>query len=96
MECDRQVDCVDDWDEFECVMFECANGMLISGGLQCDGAPDCSDATDEQGCPPDFLCDNGLFILQLFVCDGMADCEGNNDGVVSDEVDCGLPFCLAP
>ncbi|XP_022692321.1 low-density lipoprotein receptor-related protein 2-like isoform X2 [Varroa jacobsoni] len=62
---------------------------------KCDGEKDCSDGTDEDGCPP-FKCKKGQFqcpsttdtvcVSRIKVCDGQRDCP---DGY--DENNCKLP-----
>lgn len=73
----------------------CPNGICIPLSFQCDGDEDCSNGTDEIGCPPasskpscpqhKFQCSNGECIPEDWKCDGEVDC--NDD---SDELNCSL------
>ncbi|XP_053576497.1 low-density lipoprotein receptor class A domain-containing protein 3 [Bombina bombina] len=77
--------------------FMCSNGHCIPGAWQCDGMPNCFDASDEKECPkvkskcgPTFFpCASGIHcIIGRFQCNGFEDCP---DG--SDEENCtGHPF----
>jgi len=83
--------------------WQCNNSQCIPRRWHCDGSFDCSDRSDEFGCPPghivpDDKCHvNGEFrcvsssqcIHQKWVCDADPDCE---DG--SDEANCNLSFSL--
>ncbi|KIG14197.1 Transposase [Enhygromyxa salina] len=63
--------------------FTCGDGSTVPGDYQCDGEPDCVDASDEADCVPLTCADgNGTYPMS-FKCDGGPDCE---DG--SDELDC--------
>lgn len=80
--------CMDDCLDTE---FECDNGELVDPLFQCDGFPDCVDASDEDGCTPTiFRCDdfNGPEVPGGAVCNGEADCQNG-----SDEEDCGDYLC---
>jgi hypothetical protein len=69
----------------------CDNGDCFPQSFRCDGDNDCSDSSDEQGCPTPptsapcsdhkFQCDDGECIPQTWQCDGAADCRDRTDEV---------------
>lgn len=63
----------------ECDSFECSDGSRVPLESICDGAPDCADSEDEQGC--DWFRCGGLQedIPKEFECDGVADCADESD-----------------
>ena len=66
--------------------FVCGDGETIPASWQCDGDDDCTDASDEAGCPT-FTCSDGSTVAQSDRCDFFDDCE---DG--SDEAGCSNGF----
>ncbi|KAA8592929.1 hypothetical protein FQN60_018384, partial [Etheostoma spectabile] len=70
--------------------FKCANGQCVSATMLCDGHPDCSDRSDEEGCSDAPVCTtkhrcphSKECLVQDWFCDGDQDCK---DG--TDEKDC--------
>ncbi|XP_072931305.1 basement membrane-specific heparan sulfate proteoglycan core protein [Epargyreus clarus] len=64
--------------------FKCDQTRCIAGNKRCDGARDCYDNTDEDGCPQscgvdDFYCDDGRCIENSRRCDHVIDCPGRED-----------------
>jgi Low-density lipoprotein receptor domain class A len=67
--------------------FTCKDGLVISGDSKCNGVQDCSDGSDEAGCPT-FTCRDGSKVSLQSKCNGYEDCS---DG--SDEVGCPTFTC---
>lgn len=62
----------------ECLSFFCANGEPIPLGRACDGAADCSDASDEMGCAM-FSCADGQLVPEGARCNLAFDCLDRSD-----------------
>ncbi|MCL4146720.1 UNVERIFIED_CONTAM: hypothetical protein GTU68_024149, partial [Idotea baltica] len=67
--------------------FRCENDQCIDRFWKCDGHADCSDLSDELGCPGSvalassevFNCDRAFSIPMKWRCDGSPDCEDETD-----------------
>uniref|UniRef100_A0A8C2DL15 Low density lipoprotein receptor-related protein 2a n=1 Tax=Cyprinus carpio TaxID=7962 RepID=A0A8C2DL15_CYPCA len=88
--------------------FRCGTGRCIPASQRCDGTTDCSDNSDEIGCPQptcesaQFQClSDGECIPQHWVCDDEEDCEDGSDErqhcreyTLSPSVRLSLAFCF--
>ncbi|XP_064649717.1 low-density lipoprotein receptor-related protein 2-like [Lineus longissimus] len=79
--CDNQIRC-------KSIQFGCNNEFRCLPLLwKCDGETDCSDGSDEVGCPPvrcrsdKFLCDQTRCVAKRWRCDGARDCFDNSDEI---------------
>jgi hypothetical protein len=63
-----------------CNAFTCDNQDLIPIDWQCDGENDCSDASDETGCPT-FQCGSGEVIAERYHCNWATNCLDSSDEV---------------
>ncbi|XP_076273199.1 low-density lipoprotein receptor-related protein 6 [Rhynchophorus ferrugineus] len=84
--CDRQNDCSDGSDEWDCPscqahQFRCQDGHCIDKSYVCNNVDDCVDRSDEKNC-----CENGfqcphteVCLPSTSICDGNEDCADGSD-----------------
>jgi Low-density lipoprotein receptor domain class A len=59
--------------------FACdSNNEVIDTFRQCDGFENCTDGSDEDGCPQ-FICDDNERVLLNYKCDGYQQCSDGSD-----------------
>jgi len=68
--------------------FRCADGTTVSASYRCDLYPDCSDGSDESGCPG-FDCGDGTTVPESFQCDAFPDCSNGRDESTCPTFQCG-------
>jgi hypothetical protein len=66
--------CAEDCEE----QFRCGSGETFSASFQCDGYADCSDGSDEAGCPT-YACADGEKVHAGARCTGYEDCRDGSD-----------------
>lgn len=66
--------------------FQCLSGECVKSSMHCDGHPDCSDQSDEEGCGHAVACPTKLrcerskeCLLPQWLCDGQQDCRDGGD-----------------
>ena len=70
--------------------FNCGSGEVIPVTWKCDFDVNCTDLSDEAGCPDSFMCADGTaYVPMEYKCDGGEDCM---DG--SDEAGCPKFMCM--
>jgi hypothetical protein len=67
-------------DKCEPAPFQCADGESVSGDAKCDGDEECTDGSDEAGCPTTD-CGDGETYVQKEKCDGYEACQNGADEV---------------
>jgi Low-density lipoprotein receptor domain class A len=79
------IDCFDGCEETH--GFECTDGEFVDEDAECNGWEECTDGSDEEGCPQ-FVCDDDERVQINAECNGWEECT---DG--SDEVGCTMWMC---
>jgi hypothetical protein len=66
------------YDACDALEFTCGDSSTIPASWECDFEEDCSDGSDEDGCPA-YVCDDGERIPLFWECDGIVDCSAGED-----------------